>query len=121
MDKQTKKQSPIFSKTFDFLNWLLAHVETFPKSQRFRLAKRIEDSAFLFHDLLIRAVRNQRKKKALLYQADVELDKLRTYFRLARKAGYTNPDQYRHVAGLLTELGKLVGGWLASKEASSSG
>ncbi|HIQ04331.1 MAG TPA: four helix bundle protein [Anaerolineae bacterium] len=53
------KQSPIFTKTYDLLKWLVPHVGKYPKSQRFRLAKRIEDAAFDFHGLLIQATKEE--------------------------------------------------------------
>ena len=30
--------------------WLLNHTEEFPKSERFRMARRLEESMFAFHD-----------------------------------------------------------------------
>jgi hypothetical protein len=38
------KESPIFVKTYDFTKWLLEHTIKFPKSQRFVMAKRMEDA-----------------------------------------------------------------------------
>jgi len=35
-----------FSQTYDFMLWLLHHTEKIPKSERFRLARRLEDTAF---------------------------------------------------------------------------
>ncbi|MDY6874857.1 MAG: hypothetical protein SWK90_01450 [Chloroflexota bacterium] len=40
------KQSPIFAKTYDFLLWLLGRTARFPKNERFRMAKRLEERAF---------------------------------------------------------------------------
>jgi len=48
-------ESPIFVKTFDCLKWVLARTESFPKSQRFLLAKRINDAMFDFYELLGKA------------------------------------------------------------------
>ncbi|MCG6538067.1 MAG: hypothetical protein L7F78_25965, partial [Syntrophales bacterium LBB04] len=39
------QESPIFIKTYDFTKWLLEHTIRFPKSQRFVMAKRIEEAA----------------------------------------------------------------------------
>ncbi|MDH7487097.1 MAG: diversity-generating retroelement protein Avd [Anaerolineae bacterium] len=107
------RQSPIFTKTYDLLKWLLPHLDKYPKSQRFRLAKRIEDAAFDFHSLLIQATKEGHPRRTLL-QADAELDKLRHYIRLAVDLGYTSPRQYGYVAEMLVEVGKLLGGWLDS-------
>ena len=106
-----QKQSPIFTKTSDFLLWLLQHTEKFPKSERFRLAKRIEDAAFEFYEELIRAAKSRDKKRHLL-AADLELDKLRLYIRLAHTRKLTSHQQYMFSTESVTEMGKLLGGWL---------
>ncbi len=107
------RQSPIFSKTYDLLLWLLNHTERFPKSERFRLARRIEDSAFRFQDLLVQAVRS-RSPGVVLGEADMELDRLRLYIRLSQARHLTSPEQYHFAAERLTEIGRLLGGWLKS-------
>jgi hypothetical protein len=49
---------------------------------------------------------------AHLRQADQDLDNVRVYLRLAVKWGWLNGGQYQHVAGMVMEIGKLLGGWL---------
>ena len=117
MDKNTRRQSPIFTKTSDFILWLLEHTEGFPKNERFRLAKRLEDSAFDFYELLVQAARGKQKRRLLL-QADLELEKLRLYVRLAQARRLTSPRQYRYAAGMLVEIGKLLGGWMKTLPAN---
>lgn len=104
--------SPIFSKTYDFILWLLNHTEKFPKSERFRMAKRLEDTAFEFYDLLITAARSTARKRQVLFQADLSLDKLRLYVRLTHARKLTSQAQYEYAAAALVEIGKLLGGWL---------
>ncbi len=106
------KQSPIFSKTYDFILWLLNHTESFPKSERFRMGKRLEDSAFEFYELLIQATRTSKRKRQVLLDADLVLDKLRLYMRLSHARKLTSQSQYEYAAASLTEIGKLLGGWL---------
>jgi hypothetical protein len=86
------------------------HTETFPKIERFRLAKRIEDSAFDFYEELIRTVKSRDKRECLLH-AGLELDKLRLYLRLAHQRKLMGHPQYMYAAESLTEIGKLLGGW----------
>lgn len=106
------KQSPIFSKTYDFILWLLNHTEGFPKSERFRMGKRLEDSAFEYYELLIQATRTSKRKRQVLLDADLVLDKLRLYMRLSHARKLTSQGQYEYAAASLTEIGKLLGGWL---------
>ena len=106
-----KQQSPIFSKTSNLLLWLLQHTEKYPKCERFRLAKRIEDTAFNFYEYLIEAVKSDQKM-AFLSSADLELDKLRLYLRLAHNRKLADHGQYLFAAENLTEIGRLLGGWI---------
>lgn len=109
-----RKQSPIFTHTSDFILWLLDHTGKFPKCERFRLAKRLEDSSFRFYELLIAATRSTRQKRNLLLSADLELEKLRLYIRMSHAYKLTSHSQYHFAAESLVEIGKLLGGWLKS-------
>jgi len=103
--------SPIFAKTYDLLQWLVPLVTKYPKDQRFRLARRVEDSAFAFYELLMQAAR-ERDPKPTLRRADLDLDRLRLYLRLSRDLELISFDQYEHAARQMVEIGKLLGGWL---------
>jgi hypothetical protein len=105
-------QSPIFVRTHDLLVWLLQHTAKFPKSERFRMAKRVDDSAFRFYDLIARATKSGDKRRGVLLEADLELDRLRLNVRLCVELKLLNVQQYEHAASLLVEIGKLLGGWL---------
>lgn len=107
-----RKQSPIFTRTSDFILWLLNHTEKFPKSERFRMAKRLEDSVFSFYELIIEATRSTKRRRQLLIQADVELEKLRLYVRMSQQKKLTSISQYHFASEALFEIGKLLGGWL---------
>jgi four helix bundle protein len=115
-----ENQSPIFTKSYDLTVWLLNHTEKFPKIERFRLAKRIEDAVLSFYELLIKAVRRPYTRQALL-DADIELDKLRLHVRLAHHRALLSDDQYRYVSSSLLEVGRLLGGWIKSSGNSESG
>ena len=116
-------ESPIFCRLFDLLLWVSDHTEKYPKSERFRLARRIEDSAFQIHSLLLRAAyqnhtdqddRNPVSQTTLSYlrEADLALKQLQFYFRIAHEKHLTTTKQYAHVSEKLIEIGKLLGGWI---------
>jgi hypothetical protein len=105
------QQSPLFVKTESFMLWLLKHTQKFPREERFRLAARIDQTLFTFHESLVYAAKTG-DAAYFLAKADAELDMLRTYLRFALELHYTSPQQYQYVAEQLTEIGKLLGGWL---------
>jgi hypothetical protein len=77
-----RSESPIFVKTHDFACWLLARTIQFPKSQRFVMAKRVEESVLDFEERLIRAARVKgRARMEHLREADVLFEILRRHLR----------------------------------------
>ncbi len=111
------KESPIFVKSFETLEWLLDHTQKFRKSQRFVMAKRMEEAALAFHDNLLWATKTAEKDKALS-AADFHLERLKVYNHLAMKLKLSNFAQYEYLAKELNTLGKLLGGWQRSLKRS---
>lgn len=105
--------SPIFSKTYDLLAWLLPVTIKFPRQHRFVLAAALQREALHFHELLIEAV-HQEQPESTLRLADAELDKLRIHLRLCLDLKLIRPGQFEHAARMTTEIGRLMGGWLRS-------
>ncbi|MCP4417178.1 MAG: diversity-generating retroelement protein Avd [Chloroflexi bacterium] len=108
----TKQEMPIFTRTFDMLAWLLPTTNHFPRSHRHSFTQRLLDAAFDLNEALQEAnVRFGAARLERLKQADEALDKLRTYLRLAARFGWLKPGQYKHVAAMVAEIGRLLGGW----------
>ena len=108
----TGPELPIFTRTYDFLAWLVPFTDHFPRLHRHTVTRRLLDAAFDFHERLLTAnsLRGQARLQELL-AADVELDKVRHYLRLAHRWQWIDAGQYEHAGRLVAELGKLLGGW----------
>ena len=105
----------IFTRTYDFLTWLLPLTEDFPKSQRFVVTSRLQKAALDFQEFIIEANAKRGKDRTeKLSEADAELLKIRLYLRLCEKWNWIKPGQYHHAAGQVAELGRLLGGWMKS-------
>ena len=115
------KEAPIYIATHDMLNWLLPHLEGWPRPQRFLLARQVLDSATDFYRLLLRARKMQREARAgVLLDADAELETLKALLRLGQERQYMSTRQYKHISGLLSDIGRQLGGWRRSAERSST-
>jgi four helix bundle protein len=110
------KQSPIFARTYDFVAWLIPLTIKFPRSQRFVMAAALQREAIRFQELLIEAS-HLEDKIDLLGSADAELDKVRTHLRMSLEMGLIQSGQYEHAARLMTEIGRLLGGWMKTLHA----
>jgi hypothetical protein len=115
------RQSPIFARTYDFLQWLIPRTMSFPRQQRFVITRRIQDTALDFLETIIEAaVAKDHLRAERLLQADMDLAKLRFYLRLAKDLEWLSLGQYEHVARMVEEMGRLLGGW-TKKEAGRQG
>jgi len=56
--------------------------------------------------------RKGKERLEKLRQADVALDKVRHYLRLAARWKWLSGVQYRHAAAMAAEVGRLLGGWI---------
>ncbi len=102
----------IFTRTYDFITWLIPLTENFPRSQRFVVTQRLQQAALNFQELLIEANAQRGARRAeKLRVADAELRKVRLYLRLCEKWEWLKPNQYHHVSGMVAEIGRLLGGW----------
>jgi len=108
-----RNEMVIFTKTFDFMTWLLKHAESFPRSQRFVVTRRLQDAILDFYELLFEANRREGQARLeKLHEADIMLDIVRHYLRLVTRLGWLSNRQYSYAAGKVAELGRLLGGWI---------
>ena len=106
----------IMTRTYDLLKWLIPKSEKFPKVYRSTITQRMMDSALNFQESLFAAVNQSGSSKAKhLLAADTHLTSLRLYLRLVNDWGLINPGQYRHASVMVTEIGRLLGGWINSQ------
>lgn len=104
-------EMPIFTRTFDFLSWLLPITNNFPRAHRHTLTKRLLDAAFDLRERLEEANQRQTRRLERLGEADEALARVRVYVRLAARMGWLTSGQYEHVAAMTAEIGRLLGGW----------
>jgi len=111
------KEAPIYVATHDMLDWLVPHLEKWPRPQRFLLVREVMDSATHFYRLLLRArkVQGQGRADALL-DADAELETLKALLRLGQERQYMNLGQYEHISKVLFNIGQQLGGWRKATE-----
>jgi four helix bundle protein len=109
--------SPLFVKSYDLVKYLIPATQKFPKSQRFVLAKRIQDAALDFYEYLLEARKvDVLSRRAVLRQADVELEKLRLHLRLSMELQYLKFPQYEYISSYVVEVGRMLGKWRTGTE-----
>ncbi len=106
------EELPLFTKTMDFLAWLTAVTNHFPRLHRQTVTRRLLDAALNFQEAILEA--NSRRGPARLewlLAADAQLDKVRLYLRLAHRLTWLSLGQYEHGSHMVSEIGRLLGAW----------
>jgi hypothetical protein len=119
MPDHARRTGPALEAHFQFLLWLIPAVERFPRSQKFLLGDRIQMTALDVLESLIEATYT-RDRRAHLARANLGIEKLRFYFRLATDLRFLDGRRCEHAARSLDETGRLIGGWLKTHDAATS-
>lgn len=106
-------ESPVFSRMYDFVLWLIPQATKFPRVYRFTLAERLQRHTLDLQETLIAAgLRRDSNRLAHLQKADVQLAQLRHTVRLCKDFNLFTLKQYEYASEHLTEIGKLLGSWI---------
>jgi four helix bundle protein len=109
----SQQEMPIFTRTFDFLTWLLPATNSFPRAHRNSATKRLLDAAFDLRERLEEAnLRKSQERLERLLRADEALSRVRMYLRLVQRWKWLSDGQYEHVSAMVVEIGRLLGGWM---------
>ena len=110
MRDDARRTGPAVEAHYQFLNWLMPTIARFPREQRFLLGDRIQATALDVLEALIEATYT-RERRAHLARANLGLEKLRFFMRLAHEQRHLDARRYEHAARAIDEVGRLVGGW----------
>jgi hypothetical protein len=94
--------------------WIIPQLEKFPRTQRFTLGERIETKLFDVLEQLLKASYSRQKREAL-QEANLQLEMLRHFWRLAYEIKVIALKRYEQGAKQMDGLGRQIGGWLKSR------
>jgi hypothetical protein len=101
----------LIDKMYGLVVWTSQHVVKFPRTHRFTLGGRLEDKLNTILEALIRA-KYTADRLAVLNEANLELERLRFQFRLAKDLKCLPLESYGYASRTVNEVGQLVGGWI---------
>lgn len=103
----------IIEKSYKLLKEAIPVFNRFPKNYKFTLGDRIQHQLSDLLELYINAFyKPPAEKKALLSQANVQLEILRHYFRLCYELGLYSSKKYQYFSKALNLIGQMTGGWI---------
>jgi hypothetical protein len=115
----TRRGGPALEAAYQLVLWLTPAVEKFPRSYKFTLGDRTMATAVEALDHLIAATYS-RDRLNRLSAANLALERLRFFMRLATDLRIIDLRRYEHAARLIDETGRLVGGWMKADRAAKA-
>jgi hypothetical protein len=118
MKDDARRTGPAVEAHYQLINWLMPTISKFPRDQRFLLGDRIQSTSLDVLEALIEATYT-RDRRAHLARANLGLEKLRFFFRLAFEQKHLDVRRYEHAARQIDQVGRLIGGWAKASGAGA--
>lgn len=113
MEKSSVLEIPLFHKVYELYKLLHGYYPQIPKSERYTLWQKCENTTLLLLEALIEtrhhSKEQQRNSLTLMSQ---KLDLLKVLIRLAKDLQLLNSEQTFAIQEMLHEIGKMIGGWM---------
>jgi hypothetical protein len=106
---------PIFHKIYDLYKLLHSYHARVPKSERYTLWQKCENTTLALLEALIETSHRKGEERIqCLYAISNKLDLLKVLIRLAKETRTIDDKQYLAIQAFIQEIGKMTGGWIKS-------
>jgi hypothetical protein len=111
----SQDKPPVFTLLTELTAWSLDRTVAFPKSHRFTFGERMDNLALDCLELCLEAIyQPPAGKGAPLRRLNLQLEKLRIFWRMVCDKKRISLQQLAFVIAKLDEIGRMVGGWIKS-------
>ena len=110
----SRGELPIIQATMDLIQWFVPLLNSLPRDHRFVLGDRLVQGLFDLLEGLV-AARYATAKLERLEPLNARLDLLRLQIRLLHNFQLIDDRRYEHVARLVEEVGRQLGGWISQQ------
>lgn len=109
----------VFQKTYDLFLHAYPIFKKFPKSERFTLVQKIENTILDILAGIIETIHEESKLNSLKH-VSIELEKLKVLIRLSKELEFISIDEYEALSSYMVEIGKMIGGWIKTESEKSN-
>ncbi|MCH9699358.1 MAG: diversity-generating retroelement protein Avd [Gammaproteobacteria bacterium] len=101
----------------ELLVWLIPLLDQFPRTRRFSLGEKLENTLLEVLERLVEAAyARANQKTSALMTSNLRLEVARHLWRLCYELRIISIKRYKHGAELINDLGRQIGGWLRSSK-----
>lgn len=105
----------VFQKTYDLFLYAYPILKKFPKSDRFTLVQKIENTILDILTGIVQTIHEENKSNSLKH-VSIELEKLKVLIRLSKELKFISINEYETLSSYTIEIGKMIGGWIKSEK-----
>ena len=100
-----------FQKAYDFLVWVFAKTDGFPKSKRFSIGQRLE---VLLLDLvvLLNGLQYSKERARKLFRVSAAFDEIKLLMKHSHDTRLISRDSFAYSLHFADEIGAMIGGLL---------
>jgi len=103
----------LYQKSYDFMLWLFSKTEGFPKSKRFSVGQRIENTMLEFV-LMLNRIQYSSPNKRELYLLSAKFDEIETLVKICYDAKLIAKNSFAYAVERCDEIGSMLGGYIKS-------
>lgn len=106
---------PVYTLLVDLTGWTLDRTASLPKSHRFTFGERVDRLTLDCLEGALEAIwAPPHAKGQPLRRVNLNLEKLRVFWRLIHERQWISAQQLLFVSQKLDEIGRMIGGWINS-------
>jgi hypothetical protein len=109
-----KTELKIIQDFYDFMLWMIRHIEKYPRHHRYSLGVTMENRMQKILEMFLKA-KYRRDVKQILCDANIELEILRFQLRISKDLKVISVKSYGYGSKCLLEIGSQAGGWIKSR------
>lgn len=107
-------------KAKELIKYIDVYTRQFPKYQKYVLGERLRNQSQDLIDLII-TINKKHYKKTDLSLLDVRHEQLRVNVNISYELELVEYDRYHHLANLINEIGRMIGGWFKAINSIENG
>ena len=118
----TKEQSEpkrALQKIEDMMEYAYPVLQQFPKAEKYSMAADLKRCMDIMLERCVEAEKAYYKKTTLR-ELDVAVAKCKTYVKMAYRLKFMSYKKFEIINDYLTQIGKMVGGWIKTMNGSES-
>lgn len=107
------QKTPIYLRTHELYKVFYGYLSSFPRKDRYTLGQKCEAVLLeVMEAVIVAGSLSKQEKLPVLKRASIKVDVLRALFSLGKDLKIIDNKKYMVLEKLLTEIGKMLGGWI---------